>query len=252
MSAITSHTEKNELIWNKASEFLANWLRLYHNIGQKTLFLLSGGSVTNLYTDLTKFINTSELNFDFLVFAQVDERFKPPHKADINAHVITETRLLKVCHKKNIPYYLIPQEGTLKEAAEKYNKQLSDLFEHATYKICVLGIGEDAHTAGLLPGYKKDWNKDLYTVGYRNNGRFSQRITVTPEVLYDLDQAIVVAVGEKKKEAIKSALNPLNIDNTGKYPAAILQKMEKVDLFTDITNLNLQINFSDSATPRKI
>lgn len=252
-SNITIHTEKSELIWDKASEFLINWLRLYHNIGQKTLLLLSGGSVTRLYSDLAQFINTSDLNFDFLAIGQVDERFKPEQPGgfkstkEINAEFIRETGLWQVCQKKNIPYNFPHQEGTLEEAAKKYNKQLSDLFEHFPYKIGVLGIGEDSHTAGLLPGYERVWNIDKYIIGYnlgQNNPRglfcqhkFKQRISVTPRALRQLDHTIVVAVGEKKKEAIDNVINPLNIDNFDKYPAAILQKIKKVDLFTDILDL---------------
>lgn len=237
MSAITIHTEKNELIWNKASEFQINWLKLYHNIHQKTLFLLSGGSVVKIHSDLAKFINNSKLNFDFLAFAQVDERFQSGRMEDINAYQIEKSGLWEVCKKKNIPYDLISQEGTLEQAAKKYNRRLQEFFEHFTYKIGVLGIGEDAHTAGLLPGYETSWNVNSQVVGYELEGLFRQRITITPKALLQLDQAIVVVVGGKKKEAVKNVINPLNIDNFDKYPAAILQKINRVDLFTDISGL---------------
>ncbi|MBI4990949.1 6-phosphogluconolactonase, partial [Candidatus Gottesmanbacteria bacterium] len=101
------HVEKNNLIFRKSSDFLIKWIKLYHNIGQKTLLLLSGGSVVRLNSDVTQFIKNSDLNFDFLTFAQVDERFQPENQEDINAYQIEKTGLWKVCKEKNIPYYLI-------------------------------------------------------------------------------------------------------------------------------------------------
>lgn len=236
------HSYTPDLVFQKASEFLINWLKLYHNIHQKTLFLLSGGSVVKIHSDLAKFINNSKLNFDFLAFAQVDERkFNIQHstfnREDINAYQIEKSGLWEVCKKKNIPYDLISQEGTLEQAAKKYNRRLQEFFEHFTYKIGVLGIGEDAHTAGLLPGYETSWNVNSQVVGYELEGLFRQRITITPKALLQLDQAIVMAAGGKKKEAIKIAVNPSNIDNIDKYPAALLQKINRVDLFTDISGL---------------
>lgn len=237
---ILLHKKDPKTIWSKASEFLIKSLKDHEN--EKIFLLLSGGSAVKLYERIAKY----ELRSTNLAFAQVDERFQPESKEDINAYQIEKTGLWKVCGEKNIPYYLVPQEGTLEQAAGKYNSTLKDLFEHFPYKIGVLGIGEDCHIAGLIPRYKASWNKDKLVAGYEiDHGQssakaelchrnFRKRISVTPRVLEKLDRAIVVALGEKKKWAIENALSEANIDNLNKYPAAILQKIKKVDLFTDV------------------
>ncbi len=251
---IKIHNESVEKIWHKASEFLINWIHLYHNITQKTLLLLSGGSCVNIYKELAKFLSTSELDFDYLAIAQVDERFQPKQitdnrqqttKNDINAEVIKETGLWEICSKRNIPYYLVSQEGILEQSAEQYNKIIEKLFKEYVYKVAILGIGEDGHTAGLLPGYEKVWNKDKLVVGYevdsgQNSARaefcqknFKERISLTPKALQQLDQAIIVAVGEKKKRAIIKAFNERNSNKMNEIPAVLIQKIPKVDLFTD-------------------
>src|SRR3989338_3588527 len=106
---------------------------------KKTLLLLSGGSVIALYLKLAKFTQ--------LKIAQVDERFQPENKDDVNAEAIAKTGFL-------LPYYKVRQDTTLAEAARGYDNEISKLMEWADYKVAVLGIGEDCHTAGLIPGYK--------------------------------------------------------------------------------------------------
>lgn len=238
MSKITIHTEKKAYIFKEALQFLINWLRLYHNIGQRTLLLLSGGSATKLYPALAEFIKSSDLDFSFLAIGQVDERFfgkeqTTNNKEHINAKIIKQTGLWETCAQKKIPYYLISQEGSLESSTAAYDKIISGLFGRFPYKVGVLGIGEDCHTAGLLPGYEKFWNKDAFAAGYANAGKFSQRITVTPDALSFLDQAVVVAAGKKKRQAIENALKKENLKKLNKYPAAIMHNIKRVDLFTD-------------------
>ncbi len=231
------------MVFDKAAEFLLAAIHDQLKTGSKVLLLLSGGSAVKLYKIIT--YHLSLISYNNLAIAQLDERFQPVNNNDANANSIGKTGLWKVCKKRNIPYYLVSQEGTLKESAEKYDQTISKLFKEYTYKLAVLGIGEDAHTAGLLPGYEKIWNVDSFIVGYKLKGNgqnglrdlicpemFKQRITITPKALAQLDQAIVVAVGEKKREALRK-INYVKIKDINKYPAAILQKIKKVDLFTD-------------------
>lgn len=188
--------------------------------GKKTLLLLSGGSSINVYPYLS---SISKL----LVIAQVDERFQPENREDINAGAIKKAAF-------HAPYYIVSQEGSVEKTAEEYNKTIEDLWKKCDCKIAVLGIGEDCHTAGLIPGYEKDWNTNRFVVGYKlaPGQKFRARVTVTPNLLLQLDCALIVAAGEKKKEAIKNALKKENFKNLNKYPAAIIQKIKKIDLFT--------------------
>ncbi|MBI4991315.1 6-phosphogluconolactonase, partial [Candidatus Gottesmanbacteria bacterium] len=154
----------------------------------------------------------------------------------------------RVCRERNIPYDIISQEETLEKSGDQYDRTVEKLFKEYVYKVAVLGIGEDGHTAGLLPGYEKKWNKNKYIVGYRisqhrqNNamalfcqgkGNFPQRISLTPKALKELDQAIIVAVGEKKKTAIKKLLNQSNesnLSNIDKMPSVIVTSIPQVNL----------------------
>lgn len=214
---INLHAFPQNEVFVKAGERLIEQIKQALSDGKNPLLLLSGGSVMALYPKLAEFIQ--------LKIAQVDERFQPENKEDINARAIDKTGF-------QVPYYKVRQEGSVKKAAEEYNRTVRDLWKKCDYKIAVLGIGEDCHTAGLIPGYEKDWNIDQYVSGYNlKQGKFRQRITVTPKLLRQLDYALIVAVGEKKKTAIQNALKKENLEDLDKYPAAIIQKIKEVDLF---------------------
>lgn len=230
---ISIHRLDESVVWQRAGEFLNGVLKAHRN--DKILLLLSGGSAVKIYGRLVREMRDDNENWKNLAMAQIDDRFQPQNREDINAVAIGKTGLWETCKKIGIPYYLISQESTLEQATDKYNRQLKELFEHFSYKIGVLGIGDDVHTAGLLPGYENSWNKDSYAVGCKNNGRYPERISATPKVLSGFSQAVVVVVGEKKRQAIEKALDQDNLQNLDKYPAVIIQKIKKVDLFTDIT-----------------
>ena len=200
---------------------------------RKILLFLSGGSNANLYGYLAGYLNHYEL--PLLSIAQIDERFQPNQALEINAEQIRKTGLWKVCGEKGIPYYIISQKGSVETASKEYSKTIENLWEKFDYIIAVLGIGEDCHTAGLIPGYEKNWNTDSYIAGYNlKHGKFRKRITITPKLMEKFDYALIVARGAKKKDAIKDALKKENLQNLNKYPAVIIQKIKEVDILTDI------------------
>lgn len=210
----------------------------------KVLLLLSGGSSVNLYGKLAEYIRENKPKN--LIIGQVDERFRPNSEfvknyelrtdREINANAIGETGLWEACGKAGVKYDIVPQEGEMEEAAGIYNARMHERMNEKYYKMAVLGVGEDGHTAGLLPGYQSDWDKKRYAVGYRNDGKFPMRITLTPWALGELDYVIITAAGEKKRKALKNILRN-NPADTDKYPGLILNKIKKSDLYTDMIDI---------------
>ena len=154
--------ESKDLIWQRAYKRLIGKLEKQ----EKSLVLLSGGSVTAFYPMLADYIRFQKPN---MALGQVDERFQPLYIEDQNGKVIANTGLFDAFEKGKSPVFLVSQEGVLERAALEYDTVLKKLFEEYPYKTAILGIGEDGHTAGFLPGYESEWNKDRLVVGYRNN-----------------------------------------------------------------------------------
>lgn len=253
----------SDVFFQRVSEKLIE--KIKENISDKKILLfLSGGSCVNIYGFLAKEIEQSDeiiqsRKSTSLVIFQVDDRFLPRKESgiksheskiknreineeDINAYKIGKTGLWDVCSKRNVPYHVIPQEGSLEESAIQYSERILRYFkEKNIFKIGIFGIGEDGHTAGLMPGYQKCWDREIPYVGYENNGKFKKRITATPLFLRKLDVAYIIASGEKKKEVLARLRNfavsqsPGEEKNsyTDQFPAYLLLQVPHLEVFTD-------------------
>lgn len=257
---MTTHIVSTDDVYSAAAGHLCSVLQGYVSATQSVLILLSGGSAVRFYPYFAEWIKEYPTRSfsGKLAVGQVDERFKPErggegvggsdppsHKAmarqggidgrniNINAIHIGETGLWEVCREKGIAYHLISQVGTVEGSSSEYNLTISDLWKSVSKKIAVLGIGEDGHTAGLLPGYQQQWDVDRMVVGYKNDGPFPQRISLTPKALTSLDYAIVVAAGEKKRPVLDQWSSGKE-KRLNAFPAAIFHEMKAVEIFTDI------------------
>jgi 6-phosphogluconolactonase/glucosamine-6-phosphate isomerase/deaminase len=107
--------------------------------------------------------------------------------------------------------------------------------------ICTQGIGEDGHTAGMLPmpqdadRFAELFAGDRRFAGYdtAGKGRFQYRMTATVSFLREVvDVSIVFMVGDSKRRVFRSVQAgkaPLH-----EMPANIVHQMKKVHLFTDL------------------
>lgn len=236
---INIHTVSENQVWDTSSERLIEIIK--QNSSKKILLLLSGGSVVGMYGNLVRWIKDKKIR-DKFAMGQVDERFKPNGEwkmenarmnIDINANAIWKTGLWEVCEERKIPYFTITQEGTFEESARMYNARMHECMNEYTFKMAILGIGEDGHTAGLLPGYAKGWDKERWIVGYKNSSVYPQRITITPKAIRLLDYALVAAVGGEKKWAIEKIVKDIRDANIDRTPGLLLRGIQNVDLFTD-------------------
>jgi 6-phosphogluconolactonase/glucosamine-6-phosphate isomerase/deaminase len=107
--------------------------------------------------------------------------------------------------------------------------------------ICTQGIGEDGHTAGMLPmpqdadRFAELFAGDRRFAGYdtAGKGRFQYRMTATVSFLREVvDVSIVFMVGDSKRRVFRSVQTgeaPLH-----EMPANIVHQMKDVHLFTDL------------------
>ncbi len=231
---INTHKCGERKIYDEALKKLCLVLTDAFKQKKRVVIFLSGGSSIKLYMKLSDWISRQKDIGRYLAFAQVDERFRPEgSKNNVNAEVIKDTGLWKICKVSNIPYYLISQDGSLEKAVDEYNQTVERLFKVYDYKIAVLGIGEDGHTAGLLPGYRQKWDLPGFVAGYVNDGQFKNRISLTPKALLALDYALIVATGEKKRKVIERFRKKNTNPDIDKFPAAVINNMRNTNLYTD-------------------
>ena len=107
--------------------------------------------------------------------------------------------------------------------------------------ICTQGVGEDGHTAGILPmpqdadRFTEWFESDAWFVGYDTEGagRFQYRVTATATFLQNVvDVSVVFMVGASKRQVfnrLQSGDAPLH-----EVPANIVHQTKNVHLFTDL------------------
>ena len=216
-----------------AANILIEKLNKFGQEGKRCLLLLSGGSAVSLYQNPAEYIDKLQIRSDFLAFGQVDERFRPYNIEKINAVAIEKTGLIEKLESRAIPFYRIPQSGDMREAAFNYDRLLKKLFRKYDFHLAVLGIGQDGHTAGLLRGYRSEWDKDRLVIGYETRGEFRQRITITPDAFRNLDYGLIFAAGADKKEVADRILNKSS-DDVNNLPGILIHKIKEVDLVRNI------------------
>ena len=220
-------------IWEEGTKLLVRRMMLAFRSEKKLLLLLSGGSAVNLYQRLAEYIKRSQFVSENLAVGQVDERFRPENSDDINAVQIEKTGLIEVLKRKGIKFYKILQKGSLERAADEYNRIMEELFRSYKFKMAILGIGRDGHTAGLLPGYRKEWDKNTFVTGYKNKGEFPERITITPKAFGRLDYGLTIVAGEEKREVMEGILKKKEID-VNLLPGILINRIKKVETAMDL------------------
>ncbi|MDX2111684.1 MAG: 6-phosphogluconolactonase [Verrucomicrobiota bacterium] len=120
-----------------------------------------------------------------------------------------------------------------KAAAVAYETYLLQrVGQNYTYDLCILGLGEDAHTASIFPGSPligTSLEHGFSSVEIADNQR---RLTINPHGLARCKQIVVVVTGAKKAQAVRNVFE--GPDDPVRYPGQLLlQFQEKVTFLLD-------------------
>jgi 6-phosphogluconolactonase len=201
----------------------------------RTIIALSGGNTPKpLYELLAQEPVRSRLPWDRVHWILGDERFVPPSDPASNYGMVRAAFLSRVPVPPENLHPVATEGVTLDEAAERYEAMLKGLYGADTLQadrpllnLTLLGLGEDGHTASLLPGEpvlqeRKRW------VAPVPKGRVEERVTLTYPAL---DSSAVVAFlvsGEGKRDILDKILSGA----TG-FPAAQIRPEGEVIWFAD-------------------
>lgn len=123
--------------------------------------------------------------------------------------------------------------GTDVDLTAEYEQFVADVITAAPCHAFV-GIGEDGHTAGILPHLAQESTK--FYEGYVTS--YNQRVTLTFNALNKMSALYVYAVGESKSEILKQWMNypeeQINRDVIAQFPALGLRKHSNLTLITDL------------------
>ena len=182
--------------------------------------VLSGGNTPRmLYTLLA-----SEFR-DQIPWAQThvfwgDERYVSPHDPESNYRMAKETLLDHVpCPPRNI--HPMPTHFPSADAAARdYEKTLRNYFgaDWPRFDLCLLGLGEEGHTASLFPGSPALGELTRWVVAVETPADPPLRLTLTLPALTGAANIYVLVAGSKKASALRHVLS--GVPDPNAYPAA--------------------------------
>ena len=205
-----------------AANFLAGSVIRQLLLKKRVLLFVTGGSSIAVAVEVAGLISAHP--HQNLAVTLTDERYGPLNHPDSNWRQLLE-KGFSLPEAKLLP--ILTGEG-MEAENKKFSDALEEEFRSADYKVGLFGIGKDGHVAGILPG-----SPAVLVAGWSaayDAGKF-ERITITPETIVKLDEAVVFAEGEEKWPIIRDlAENDLDISQE---PAQILKKVPLLTIFTD-------------------
>jgi len=166
----------------------------------KFLFAVSGGSTP--WKVLRQLAETAALPWEAVELFQVDERIAPAGDAQRNLTQITQSLLdhsalsLKQIHAMPV------EQKDLESSAESYVQQLIKLCgDPPKLDLIHLGLGEDGHTASLIPGDPALKSCELVTVTKEYQGL--PRMTMTYPVLNAAHHRLWIVTGTNKQPMLE-------------------------------------------------
>jgi 6-phosphogluconolactonase len=201
----------------------------------RTIIALSGGNTPKpLYQLMAQEPIRSRLPWDRVHWILCDERFVPPSDSASNFGMARGAFLGHVpVPPQNV--HPVETEGvTLDEAARAYEAMLKGLYgaerlhpDRPLLDLTLLGLGEDGHTASLLPGQPVLRIRDRW-VAPVPKGRQEERITLTYPALDSSGVVAFLVSGDGKRDILDKILS-----GETDFPAAHIRPVGEVIWFTD-------------------
>lgn len=188
-----------------------------------TIALAGGSTPKLLYNLLAAEPYRSRIDWGKLHFFWGDERFVPFEDQRNNAHMAHEALLERVpVNKKNI-HHMLTTGPEPEEAAADYEKLLQTYFDGRpqTFDLVLLGLGNDAHTLSLFPGYSVVSESKKWVVAFYLEEQHMYRITLTAPVVNMASRVAFLVSGGDKAAALYHVLTGEH--DPALYPAQIIQ-----------------------------
>ena len=204
----------------RAAEIIAEKL---HGAQYPFRMVLSGGSTPRATYQL---LACKDIDWSCVELFLGDERCVPPDDKDSNYRMIRETLLASEFVQPR-KLFAIPTDGTPESAAARYDEALRQQYGAGELEVGVplfhltlLGLGDDGHTASLLPG-QPVLNERTRWAAAVPQGRGEPRITLTYPALNASELIVFLVSGAAKRDALAQARG-------GALPAGGLEPMGEV------------------------
>lgn len=174
--------------------------RISHDRQNVTLALTGGNTVAPVYEHLAALPGVS-LNWKGTSFYFGDERAVAPDHPDSNYRLARESLLSRIPAAPDRVHRMEAERDDLDRAALEYDALLPPALD-----LLLLGMGVDGHVASLFPGSAALTETARRVVPVVGGVPHLARLTITPTVIWDVREIIVMVSGSSKQEAVARAL----------------------------------------------
>lgn len=186
---------------------------------KQILFLISGGSNTDLAAEILEQISANTN----LSLGLIDERYGEIGHDNSNWQKLIEAGV----DLSGFTLCPVLTGEDFAETAETYNEKISEQMNGSEVTIGLFGIGEDGHSAGILPNSSVINSEKL--VDYYEGPDF-KRITLTLNAIKKINYVYVSAFGENKWAAISKIMKNYPLAD---IPACVFNEIDGSKLYTD-------------------
>ena len=196
--------------------------------GRVVLAIPGGRSVAGIWKHLGA---ERKIPWDKVHVFMADERLVGPEHRDSNYRLAFEGFLKGLSESGRMPeenaHPFLPEDS-----AGEYYAELKRL---GGPDVLVLGVGEDGHVGALYPRHHSVESDAEGYVAMRDSPKPPpERITMTRRTMLKAGTAVLLFVGEGKKEAYARFLSEGSVSEC---PARIAKNIEKVYILTDIEGI---------------
>jgi len=183
----------------RAAEIIAGQARAA--VAARGVFLLATSGGTTPWRML-RLLAELDVPWSFVQLFQVDERVAPAGHPDRNLTQLEQSLLARVPLPPGHFHAMPVEEADLERAAARYAATLREIAgDPPVLDLVHLGLGDDGHTASLVPG---DAALDVVDADVAVTGSYQgrRRMTLTFPLLDRARRLLWVVTGSRKKEAL--------------------------------------------------
>lgn len=201
------------IIYNKDRKKLAiKAVRIisdYINKSSKDKIVLGipgGRSVKDLFE---LFKSTDKIQWQKVRIFWIDERLVPTGSPELNYKLAHKSFIYKLIKENKLPVQNIHPFKLIEALPDKGSRVYTqELKKFGKFDIIILGIGEDCHVGALYPNHHsiKNETKEYFIMGDSPKPP-KKRITASRNMIEKADIAVVLFLGEEKREAYRKYLS---------------------------------------------
>jgi 6-phosphogluconolactonase len=214
-----------------------DWLKMLSKSSLPYLVAVSGGRIAQtFFSAVSELAGPSWVSFKNVHFFWADERCVPPDHPDSNFRVAEEFLLqpmaiaLEKIHR--LKGELPPEEAVTEANAALQHLAPQNSAGVPMLDLIFLGLGENGHTASLMPNAPPEVAKSHAPFIYVPNSPKPppERVSMSYATLAAAKNVWMLAAGKGKEEALRQSVQP-----NGQTPfARVLQSRPQTVIYTDI------------------